>query len=195
MPTEETMPHVIVKLYAGKSEQQKIEQGAMNRVRRAVVALALLLTAGCAGSHATDASASSPGVEHIAITPAGSRPATNGGPSNFTGSVTVAPLFAATKDTRAAGAAVTFEPGARSAWHSHPAGQTLIVTAGAGWVQEWGGTKREMKPGDIVWTPPGVKHWHGATATDGLTHIAIQEHVNGKVVTWMEHVTEDEYRK
>ena len=96
------------------------------------------------------------------------------------------PLFAATDHTRATGGHVTFEPGARTAWHTHPAGQTLIVTSGIGWVQQWGGEKREIRPGDVIWTPPGVKHWHGATATNGMSHIAIQEQVDGKVVDWME---------
>lgn len=99
------------------------------------------------------------------ISAAGSRAEAKGDAANFTGSVTIAPLFSATPPTRASGASVTFDPGARSAWHSHPAGQTLIVTAGTGWIQQWGGTKRELKVGDVVWTPPGVKHWHGATST------------------------------
>lgn len=106
----------------------------------------------------------------------------------------VDPLFAATANTRATGGHVTFEPGARSAWHTHPAGQTLIVTSGIGWVQQWGGERREIKPGDVIWTPPGVKHWHGATATNGMRHIAIQEQVDGKVVDWMEQVSDEQYR-
>jgi quercetin dioxygenase-like cupin family protein len=89
---------------------------------------------------------------------------------------------------------VSFEPCARSAWHTHPAGQTLIVTSGVGWIQEWGGQKREIRAGDVIWTPPGAKHWHGATAASPMTHIAIQEHVNGKVVDWMEQVSDEQYR-
>lgn len=91
------------------------------------------------------------------------------------------------------GAYVTFEPGARSAWHTHPLGQTLIVTAGTGWVQQEGGEKQDIKPGDVIWIPPGVKHWHGATATNGMTHIAIQEQLDGKNVEWMEQVSDEQY--
>ena len=105
------------------------------------------------------------------------------------------PLFGATAHTRASGGHVTFEPGARSAWHTHPAGQTLIVTSGVGWVQEWGGVKREIRPGDVVWTPPGVKHWHGAAATSGMSHIAITNVVGGKNVDWMEKVSDEQYLK
>ena len=101
--------------------------------------------------------------------------------------------FQAHDPARAAGASVTFEPGARTAWHTHPLGQTLIVTAGCGWVQRWGGPVEEIRPGDVVWFPPGVKHWHGATPTTAMTHIAIQEKLDGKVVDWMEHVTDEQY--
>jgi quercetin dioxygenase-like cupin family protein len=111
----------------------------------------------------------------------------------FTGSVRVDPLFAATDQTRVTVGHVTFEPGARTAWHTHPAGQILIVTSGTGWVQEWGSEKQEIKPGDVVWIPSGVKHWHGATATNGMSHIAIQEIVDGRNVDWMEKVTEEQY--
>lgn len=140
-------------------------------------------------------SAASISDAHMVISPVTSRAETKGSPANFTGSVTIAPLFSATPYTRAAGASVTFDPGARSAWHSHPAGQTLIVTAGSGWIQEWGIPKRELKVGDVVWTPPGVKHWHGATADEAMTHIAVQENVDGKVVDWMDQVSDDEYRR
>ena len=131
--------------------------------------------------------------EAITITPRAARPSTKGPAENFTGSVLVEPLFAATAHTRGTAASVTFSACARSAWHSHPAGQTLIVTSGRGWVQEWGGPKQEIKVGDVIWTPPGVKHWHGATAADDMTHIAIQEQVQGKVVDWMEHVSDEQY--
>jgi quercetin dioxygenase-like cupin family protein len=131
--------------------------------------------------------------EAITITPRTARPSTKGPAENFTGSVRVEPLFAPTAHTRGAAASVTFSPCARSAWHSHPAGQTLIVTAGRGWVQEWGGSRRDITAGDVIWTPPGVKHWHGATATDEMTHIAIQEQVQGRVVDWMEHVSDEQY--
>ena len=94
-----------------------------------------------------------------------------------------------------AGASVTFEPGARTAWHTHPLGQTLIVTAGCGWAQRWGGPVEEIRPGDVVWFPPGEKHWHGATPTTAMTHIAIQEKLDGKVVDWMEQVSDEQYGK
>lgn len=112
----------------------------------------------------------------------------------FTGEVSVTPLFG-TNDVRTISAAeVTFKPCARSAWHTHPGGQTLIVTSGTGWVQEWGGRKQRINSGDVIWTPPGVKHWHGATGSDTMTHIAIQGTVDGRNVDWMEHVTDDQYR-
>jgi 4-carboxymuconolactone decarboxylase len=113
---------------------------------------------------------------------------------NFTGSVGVEPLLEATAPSRLAGSRVTFAPGARTDWHTHPLGQTLIVTAGAGWVQQEGGEKQEIRLGDVVWTPPGVKHWHGATATDRLTHIALTEQQpDGKRVEWMEKVSDAQY--
>jgi quercetin dioxygenase-like cupin family protein len=122
--------------------------------------------------------------------------ASNKGPADwFTGTVRIDPLFQASAPARAAGASVTFEPGARTAWHIHPLGQTLIVTAGCGWVQQEGGPIEEIHPGEVIWFPPGEKHWHGATPTTAMTHIAIQENLNGKVVEWMEKVTDDQYRK
>ena len=111
----------------------------------------------------------------------------------FTGSVRIDSLFQANDPSRTSGSSVTFEPGARSAWHTHPLGQILIVTAGTGWVQQEGREKQEITPGDVIWIPPGVKHWHGATATNGVTHIAIQEQVDGKNVEWMEHVSDEQY--
>lgn len=127
------------------------------------------------------------------ITRNGKRPSGKGPADFFTGNVRVDPLFTAQDPARANGAAVTFEPGARSAWHTHPLGQTLIVTAGSGWVQAWGQPVHDIGPGDVIWTPPGEKHWHGAKATTSLTHIAIQEALNGKVVDWMEKVGDDQY--
>ena len=116
------------------------------------------------------------------------------GPANyFTGHVRIDPLFDAPDPARVFGASVTFEPGARTAWHTHPLGQTLIVTAGCGWAQRWGGPIEEIRPGDVVWFPPGEKHWHGATATIGMTHIAIAENLDGKTVDWMEHVSDQQY--
>ena len=118
------------------------------------------------------------------------------GPADwFTGAVLIDPLFQAADPARAAGASVTFEPGARTAWHTHPLGQTLIVTAGCGWAQRAGGQVEEIRPGDVVWFAAGERHWHGATPTTGMTHIAIQERLDGKVVEWMEHVTEEQYAK
>jgi quercetin dioxygenase-like cupin family protein len=113
----------------------------------------------------------------------------------FTGSVRIDYLFQAKEPARAGGAQVTFEPGARTAWHTHPLGQTLIVTSGCGWVQREGGPIEEIYPGDVVWIYPGEKHWHGATVTTAMTHIAIQESLDGKPVDWMEKVTEEQYRK
>jgi len=123
----------------------------------------------------------------------GSRPSAKGSPDWFTGSVRVDPLFQAPDPAQVSGGQVTFEPGARTAWHTHPLGQTLIVTAGCGLVQSWGGPIRRIRPGDVVWCPPGEKHWHGATATTAMTHIAVLEHLGGKNVDWMERVTDEEY--
>ena len=138
--------------------------------------------------------AASAGAGEITITRSGSQPPSRGSVQYFTGSVRINRLFEAKHPSRTSGASVTFEPGARAAWHTHPLGQTLIVTAGTGWVQEWNGEKQEIRPGDVVWTPPGVKHWHGATATNGMTHIAIQESLDGKNVEWMEKVSDEQYR-
>jgi len=124
----------------------------------------------------------------------GSQPSGKGPAEYFTGSVRVDPLMQAPDPARVAGASVTFEPGARTAWHTHPLGQTLIVTSGRGWVQVWGGRVEEVHPGDVVWFPPGEKHWHGATPTTAMTHIAIQERLDGKTVDWMEKVSDEQYR-
>src|SRR3954453_23985454 len=132
-------------------------------------------------------------VQHMEISPKESMPSAPGIAETFTVTGSVTPLFSATAASRCSGAQLMFEPGARSAWHTPPAGQTLLVIGGAGWVQEWNAPKREIKAGDVIWTPPGVKHWHGATAATSVTHIAIQEHVNGKCVDWMEHVTDAQY--
>ncbi len=124
----------------------------------------------------------------------GSQPSGIGPAEWFTGTVRIDPLFQAPDPAHVSGASVTFEPGARTAWHTHPLGQTLIVTAGAGRAQRWGGPIEEIRPGDVIWIPPGEKHWHGAAATTAMTHIAIQEHLNGKVVDWMERVSDEQYR-
>lgn len=123
----------------------------------------------------------------------GGRPSGKGPGPYFTGSVRVDALVDAPEPARVTGAMVTFEPGARTAWHTHPLGQTLIVTAGCGWAQREGEPRETIRPGDVVWIPPGEKHWHGATATTGMTHMAIQEKLDGKAVEWMEHVTDEQY--
>jgi quercetin dioxygenase-like cupin family protein len=125
----------------------------------------------------------------------GSEPSAKGPAEYFTGSVRVDTLFRPQEPARTSGAYVTFEPGARTAWHTHPLGQTLIITAGFGWVQREGGAIEEIRPGDVVWFPPGEKHWHGASPTSAMTHIAITETLDGKNVDWMEHVSDDQYRK
>jgi len=127
------------------------------------------------------------------ITRVGSKPSGKGPEDWFTGAVRVDPLFDANEARRAVAASVTFEPGARTAWHTHPLGQTLIVTAGCGWVQREYGPVETIHPGDVVWFEPDEKHWHGATETTGMTHIAIQENLNGKVVDWMEKVSDADY--
>ncbi|AGK59653.1 cupin [Hyphomicrobium denitrificans 1NES1] len=125
----------------------------------------------------------------------GSQPSAAGSADYFTGSVRIDPLFQAPNPARVVGASVTFEPGARTAWHTHPLGQTLIVTAGCGWVQRDGGPVEEIRPGDVVWFAPGEKHWHGATSKTGITHFAIHEALDGKTVEWMEKVSDDQYRR
>jgi len=124
----------------------------------------------------------------------GSQPSDKGPADNFTGSVRIDPLFQATHPARVLGASVTFEPGARTAWHAHPLGQTLIVTAGCGLVQRWGGPIEEIRPGDVIWFPLGEKHWHGAMATTAMTHIAIVEQLDGKSSEWMEKVSDEQYQ-
>ena len=125
----------------------------------------------------------------------GSQPTTKGSPDYFIGSVTVDQRFQRPDPARVGGGIVTFEPGARTAWHTHPLGQTLIVTSGTGWVQREGGPVEEIRPGDVVWIPPGVRHWHGATATTAMSHVAIAEALDGKSVDWMEQVSEEQYRR
>ena len=126
---------------------------------------------------------------------AGSQPSGKGPADWFTGTVRIDPLITTPDPAFLAAASVTFEPGARTAWHTHPLGQTLIVTAGAGWAQREGGPVEEIRPGEVVWFSPGEKHWHGAAPATAMTHIAMQEKKDGNVVTWMEHVTEQQYRR
>jgi quercetin dioxygenase-like cupin family protein len=141
-----------------------------------------------------NANASAQQLSEVKVTRIGSQPSSAGPEENFTGSVRVDSRFQATSPGRIGGGTVTFETGARTAWHTHPLGQTLIVTSGVGWVQQWGKAPQEIRPGDIVWIPPGVKHWHGAAATTGMTHIAIAEALDGKSVDWMEKVSDEQYQ-
>jgi quercetin dioxygenase-like cupin family protein len=127
-------------------------------------------------------------IVRVGSQPSGKQPA-----ANFTGDVRRDPMFQTDAPSRMIGASVTFEPGARTAWHTHPLGQILIITAGCGWVQTWNGEKRQVRPGDVVWFEPGEKHWHGAAATTAMTHIAIAEHLDGTAATWMEHVSDEQY--
>lgn len=127
------------------------------------------------------------------VTRSGSQPSATGPAEWFTGSVRIDSSFQRSAPARVAGAIVTFQPGARTAWHTHPLGQTLIITAGGGLVQRDGGPIEEVRPGDVVWFAPGEKHWHGATPTTAMTHIAIQEQLDGKAVDWLEHVTDQQY--
>ena len=125
----------------------------------------------------------------------GSQPSVKGPADWFTGTVRIDPLFGTKEPARTGGAGVTFEPGARTAWHTHPLGQTLIITAGCGWVQRWNGPIEEVHPGDVVQFAPGEKHWHGASATTAMSHIALQEALDGKAVDWLEHVSDEQYQK
>lgn len=127
------------------------------------------------------------------ITRAGSRPSSQGPGDWFTGRVRIDPLFNPHDAERVQGASVTFEPGARTAWHTHPLGQTLVVLSGVGRAQRWGGPIEEIRPGDVIWFPPGEKHWHGAAPTTAMTHLAIQEAKDGRVVDWLEQVSDDQY--
>src|SRR5881628_923720 len=145
------------------------------------------------------AQATAPAIQRkeldIEIKRVGTQPSTKGPADWFTGTVRIDPLFQANAPARAAGASVTFEPSARTAWHTHPLGQTLIVTSGCGWAQREGGPVEAIYPGDVVWFPPGERHWHGAAPTTAMTHIAIQEVLDGKVVNWMEKVSDEQYQK
>jgi quercetin dioxygenase-like cupin family protein len=166
--------------------------------RRHVIAaaagVAALAKAGVAAARGTSVSTEERNGA-MQITRNGSRPSVKGPAEYFTGAVRVDPLFQAGDPARVSGGHVTFEPGARSAWHTHPLGQTLIVTSGLGWAQAEGEAIEEIRPGDVVWFPPGLKHWHGATPTTAMTHIAITESQNGKNVEWLEKVSEAQYRR
>ena len=218
------MPHVIVKLWSGKSEKQKtklaeqITKAVMNTLSygEELVSVAIeeidpkdwteqVYKPDILGKAETDLQKARirSALSHRArqeskektmdIKRNGSQPSGKGPADWFTGTVRIDPLFAAPAPARVTGASVTFEPGARTAWHTHPLGQTLIVTAGLGRVQREGGPIEDIRPGDVVWFSPGEKHWHGAAPTTAMTHIAIAEAQNGKVVDWMEHVSDAEY--
>lgn len=170
----------------------------MKRSSRQAVVVILVVFAAVSAVHAKISSGTTREARNsqsIAISRSGTRPPSQGSAHNFTGSVRIQPLFDANEPSRANGASVTFEPGARTAWHTHPLGQTLVVTAGAGRVARWGEPAQPIAPGDVIWIPPGQKHWHGGSPATALTHIAIQEHEGGKVVEWLEHVTDEQYGK
>jgi quercetin dioxygenase-like cupin family protein len=159
---------------------------------RRIVSVAALLSAAPLGLwKSAPSGAEGAGME---ISRNESRPAARGPAETFTGDVNVKPLFDINDSRDFSSAEVSFTPCARTAWHTHPGGQTLIVTAGTGWVQEWGGTKQQISAGDVIWTSLGVKHWHGATSDGAMTHIAIQALVDGRPVDWMEHVSDEQYR-
>jgi quercetin dioxygenase-like cupin family protein len=143
---------------------------------------------------AAQTSSGGAGSSQIAITPETAQTVITGAPDRFTGSVRVESLFDVKEPARSSGARVTFQPGARTAWHTHPLGQILIITDGVGWVQQWGGTVQVIRKGDVVRIPAGVKHWHGATPTTSVTHLALQERLDGRVVDWLEKVTDERYR-
>jgi len=172
----------------------------MDRIsrRRAVVDVGIAIAAFAgiqAAAGQTSTQSLQPGSGNMEIKRSGSQPSRKGPAEWFTGSVRVDPLFQPPEPSRVSGGHVTFEPGARTAWHTHPLGQTLLITSGLGWVQREDGPIEEVRPGDIVWFPPGEKHWHGATPITAMTHIAVQEAIDGKNVDWMEKVSDEQYRK
>jgi quercetin dioxygenase-like cupin family protein len=162
----------------------------------AVLGAAPILAAGAmsVASAAPTASARRIAMD-MEIKRSGAQPSRKGPAEWFTGTMRIDPLFQAAEPARVNGAMVTFEPGARTAWHTHPLGQTLLIVSGLGWVQREGGPTEEVRPGDVVWFPPGLKHWHGASPTNAMAHIAIQESLNGKNVDWLEKVSDEQYRK
>jgi quercetin dioxygenase-like cupin family protein len=162
----------------------------MRLLTAVILSLSLLVSASALMSKMATAEASKSPQN---ITKAGSQASIKGPSEYFTGNVRIDPLFPANDSAQFSGGSVTFEPGARSAWHIHPAGQRLIVTAGVGWTQEWGGPVTEVRAGDVIWCPPGVKHWHGATPTTAMTHIALTGVLNGKNVEWLEKVSDRQY--
>lgn len=172
------------------AQKYPVMRKTMNIFPASLVALGLLIsgTALVASAHAEE-----PIARGQIVIPGGSRPSSTASSQNFTGNVRVDPVFQTRAPSRAYGSYVTFEPGARTAWHTHPLGQTLVVTFGVGLTQEWGGPVREIKTGDVVVCPAGVKHWHGATPDAAMTHLAIGEHLDGASVEWMEKVSDEQY--
>jgi 4-carboxymuconolactone decarboxylase len=166
------------------------ESTGIHNMKKSLFGIAVCVAAPLAAGAGQD---SGGGAATQTITRAGTQASVAGPAENFTGRVRVDPLFPATKDINASGAYVTFEPGARSAWHIHPAGQRLVVISGVGLTQEWGKPVQEIRPGDVIVCPPGVKHWHGATATTGMTHLAVSGSMDGKSVQWMEKVSDEQY--
>jgi quercetin dioxygenase-like cupin family protein len=154
-----------------------------------MVAIAVLLSASFS-AFAADIKGESIRVAH-----SGSQPSVSGGTQRFAGNVRIDPLFQSNAPSRLSGGLVTFEPGSRTAWHTHPLGQTLLITSGRGWIQQWAHEKQEVVAGDVVSIPPGVKHWHGATSTTGMTHVALQEALDSENVNWLEQVTDEQYRQ
>jgi quercetin dioxygenase-like cupin family protein len=166
-------------------------QKALLLVVTGAVATACQSTCSTAAAQSSSSNADS---TRITVAPTSSQKVIAGAPDRFTGSVRVQSLFDAQVPARSSGGQVTFQPGARSAWHTHPLGQILIVTDGVGWVQQWGGPVQVIRKGDVVWIPAGVKHWHGATPTTTMTHIAFQEQLDNRAVDWLEKVTDEQYR-
>jgi quercetin dioxygenase-like cupin family protein len=160
----------------------------LNMKNSIAVSALLLVPAICVGASAQT------NAPQITITPVTAQNVITGAPDRFSGSVRVQSLFSPTEPSRTSGGVVTFQPGTRSAWHTHPLGQILIVTDGSGWIQQWSGPVQVIRKGDVVWIPPGVKHWHGATPTTAMTHIAVQESLNGVAVNWLEQVTNEQYQ-
>jgi quercetin dioxygenase-like cupin family protein len=176
------------------AEAGKLRDSRITR-RRALAGSLALMAATPVAAPRTGIAPLQQRTEAMEIRRNGSQPSRKGSEEYFTGKVRIDPLFESPAPARVSCGCVTFDPGARSAWHTHPLGQTLIVTSGVGWTQCWGGPIEEIRPGDVIWCPPGVKHWHGASPTTAMTHIAVQERdVDGKVVDWLEKVTDEQYR-
>ena len=181
------------------SARYRIEKTGMKILASTFILLSLFASAAAHGQTGPTAASAAPlaasaqNPPTITITRSGSQRSSQAPGEHMTGSVRIEPLFSEHDPSRVSGGKITFEPGARTAWHTHPLGQTLIVTAGTGWIQQWGGPIEEIRQGDVVWIPPGIKHWHGATANTSMTHIAIQEELDGKTVEWMEKVSDEQY--